>query len=187
MKIHNDIQPPNSGLRDQPPQDKRPNEKRNAAIQLDLIPVGKDDEGQYWPGFGPGVPHATDWRKSKQQGKTPSMDDVRAFWRQHNFELRVTCVRQEYDSENVSETLQPPKKQRDRNLEIDSADLEIGHYHSATKDQDMILLTEEVNREKGVTNYYPRLPWRQEQCNNDESYTFTGPQTYIEMLERQEG
>ncbi|KAA6352757.1 MAG: hypothetical protein EZS28_051717 [Streblomastix strix] len=28
---------------------------------FDLIPVGKDDEGQYWPGFGPGVPHATDW------------------------------------------------------------------------------------------------------------------------------
>jgi hypothetical protein len=32
---------------------------------FDLIPVGKDDEGYYWPGFGPGVPHATDWRKAK--------------------------------------------------------------------------------------------------------------------------
>ncbi|KAA6356382.1 MAG: hypothetical protein EZS28_048090, partial [Streblomastix strix] len=56
---------------------------------FDLIPVGKDDEGQYWPGFGPGVPHATDWRKSKQQGLPLSMEEVKAFWRENNFELRV--------------------------------------------------------------------------------------------------
>ncbi|KAA6384235.1 MAG: hypothetical protein EZS28_020232 [Streblomastix strix] len=49
---------------------------------FDLIPVGKDDDGQYWPGFGPGVPQATDWRKAKLQGQTPSMDDVKAFWRE---------------------------------------------------------------------------------------------------------
>ncbi|KAA6358765.1 MAG: hypothetical protein EZS28_045708 [Streblomastix strix] len=35
---------------------------------FDLIPVGKDDEGQYWPGFDPGVPYAADWKMSKQQG-----------------------------------------------------------------------------------------------------------------------
>ncbi|KAA6358394.1 MAG: hypothetical protein EZS28_046079, partial [Streblomastix strix] len=46
---------------------------------FDLISVGKDDEGQYWPGFGPGVPHATDWRKSKQQDQIHSMDVVRAI------------------------------------------------------------------------------------------------------------
>ncbi|KAA6394467.1 MAG: hypothetical protein EZS28_010004 [Streblomastix strix] len=77
-----------------------------------LIPVGKDDEGQYWPGFGPGVPHATDWRKAKQQGQTPSMDDARAFWKEHNFYLRVACVKKEYDSEDDSETLQPVKTTR---------------------------------------------------------------------------
>ncbi|KAA6358376.1 MAG: hypothetical protein EZS28_046097, partial [Streblomastix strix] len=76
---------------------------------FDLIPVGKDDDGQCWPGFGPGVEHATDWRKSKQQGQTPSMDDVRAFYREHNFDLRIACVRKEYDSEDDSETLQSAK------------------------------------------------------------------------------
>ncbi|KAA6394171.1 MAG: hypothetical protein EZS28_010305 [Streblomastix strix] len=76
------------------------------------IPVGKDYERQYWPGFDPRVPHATDWRKTKQQCQTPSMDDVRAFWREHNFYLRVACVRKEYDSEDYSETLQPTKTTR---------------------------------------------------------------------------
>ncbi|KAA6352839.1 MAG: hypothetical protein EZS28_051634 [Streblomastix strix] len=79
---------------------------------FDLIPVGKDDDGNHWPGFGPGVPHATDWKWTKQQGQTPSMDDVRAFWREHNFDLRVACVRKEYDSEDDSETLQPTKTTR---------------------------------------------------------------------------
>ncbi|KAA6354715.1 MAG: hypothetical protein EZS28_049758, partial [Streblomastix strix] len=79
---------------------------------FDLIPVGKDDDGQYWPGFGPGVPHATDWRKAKQQGQTLSMDEVKAFWREHNFDLRIACVRKEYDSEDDSETLQPAKTTR---------------------------------------------------------------------------
>ncbi|KAA6376949.1 MAG: hypothetical protein EZS28_027523 [Streblomastix strix] len=46
---------------------------------FDQIPVGKDDEDQYWPGFGPSELNATDWRKSKQQGLEPSMDDVRAL------------------------------------------------------------------------------------------------------------
>ncbi|KAA6368395.1 MAG: hypothetical protein EZS28_036078, partial [Streblomastix strix] len=45
---------------------------------FDSIPEGKDNEGQYWPGFGPGVPHATDWRKSKQYELAPSLDEVRA-------------------------------------------------------------------------------------------------------------
>ncbi|KAA6369588.1 MAG: hypothetical protein EZS28_034886 [Streblomastix strix] len=80
--------------------------------RFDLIPVGKDDEGHYWPGFGPGVPHATDWRKTKQQGPTPSIDDVRAFWKEHNFDLRVACVRRDYDSEDDSETLYPTKTMR---------------------------------------------------------------------------
>ncbi|KAA6399184.1 MAG: hypothetical protein EZS28_005291 [Streblomastix strix] len=56
---------------------------------FNLILVRKDDEGNHWPGFGPGVPHATDWRKAKQQGQTLSMDDVRAFWKEHDFDLRV--------------------------------------------------------------------------------------------------
>ncbi|KAA6358612.1 MAG: hypothetical protein EZS28_045861, partial [Streblomastix strix] len=79
---------------------------------FDLIPVGKDDEGLYWPRLGPGVPHATDRRKAKQQGQTLSMDDVRAFWKEHNFDLRVACVRRDYDSEDDSETLQPTKTTR---------------------------------------------------------------------------
>ncbi|KAA6375313.1 MAG: hypothetical protein EZS28_029162 [Streblomastix strix] len=79
---------------------------------FDLIPVGKDDEGQYWPSFGPGVPHETDWRKSKQQGIAPSMDEVRAFWREYNFDLRVACVKKEYDSEDDSEPLQSAKTTR---------------------------------------------------------------------------
>ncbi|KAA6372185.1 MAG: hypothetical protein EZS28_032288, partial [Streblomastix strix] len=61
---------------------------------FDLIPLGKDDEGQYWPGFGPGVPHATDWKK------------------EHHFDLRVAYVRKEYDSEDDSDTLQPTKATR---------------------------------------------------------------------------
>ncbi|KAA6380700.1 MAG: hypothetical protein EZS28_023774 [Streblomastix strix] len=76
---------------------------------FDLIPVGKDDEGQYGPGFDPGVPYATDWRKAKQLGQTPTIDDVRAFWRENNFDLRVACVRREYVLKDDSETLQPAK------------------------------------------------------------------------------
>ncbi|KAA6374060.1 MAG: hypothetical protein EZS28_030415 [Streblomastix strix] len=40
------------------------------------------------------------------------MDEVRAFWREHNFDLKVVCVRKEYDSEDDSETLQPAKTTR---------------------------------------------------------------------------
>ncbi|KAA6397168.1 MAG: hypothetical protein EZS28_007307 [Streblomastix strix] len=79
---------------------------------FDLITVGKDDEGQYWPGFGPSYKHAIYQTKSKQQGIKHSMDDIRAFWREHNFDLRVACVRKEYDSEDDSETLQPVKATR---------------------------------------------------------------------------
>ncbi|KAA6370094.1 MAG: hypothetical protein EZS28_034380, partial [Streblomastix strix] len=79
---------------------------------FDLIPVGKDDEGNHWLGFGPGVPHATDWRKAKQQGQKLTMDDGRAFWKEHDFDLRVACVRRDYDSEDDSETLQPSKTTR---------------------------------------------------------------------------
>ncbi|KAA6389601.1 MAG: hypothetical protein EZS28_014870 [Streblomastix strix] len=149
-RIHDDMPPPNSGPREQPPPDQGLYTQRNTAIPqsailppalnaeqeipgipniltketikehmrswmlkgFDLIPVGKDDDGQYWPGFGPEVPHATDWRKAKQQGQTPSMNEFRAFWREHNFELRVACVRREYDSEDDSETLQPAKTTR---------------------------------------------------------------------------
>ncbi|KAA6390572.1 MAG: hypothetical protein EZS28_013904 [Streblomastix strix] len=148
--IQDDMPPPNSGPRDQPPPGHGLYVQRNAAIPqstifpptlnveqeipgipniltketikdhmhrwmlngFDLIQMGKDDEGHYWPGFGPGVPHATYWRKTKQQGQTPSMDDIKAFWREHNFVLRVACVRKEYDSEDDSETLQPAKTTR---------------------------------------------------------------------------
>ncbi|KAA6367145.1 MAG: hypothetical protein EZS28_037327 [Streblomastix strix] len=79
---------------------------------FDLIPVGKDDEEQYQLGFGAGVQQAADWRKSKQQSQTSFMDDISAFWREYNFDLRVACVRKEYDSENDSETLQPTKTAR---------------------------------------------------------------------------
>ncbi|KAA6358179.1 MAG: hypothetical protein EZS28_046294, partial [Streblomastix strix] len=149
-RTHNQMPPPNSGPRNQPPPGQGLYAQINAPIPqstifppalnaeqeipgipnvliketikdhmhkwmlkgFDLISVGKDDEGHYWPGFGPGVPHATDWRKTKQQGQTPSMDDVKAFWREHNFELRVACVRKEYNSEDDSETLQPAKTTR---------------------------------------------------------------------------
>ncbi|KAA6361217.1 MAG: hypothetical protein EZS28_043256 [Streblomastix strix] len=45
---------------------------------FDQIQVGKDGEGQYWPSFGPGVPHATDLRQSKQQDQdtTPLTEEV---------------------------------------------------------------------------------------------------------------
>ncbi|KAA6316021.1 MAG: hypothetical protein EZS28_055322, partial [Streblomastix strix] len=35
------------------------------------------------------------------------MDDIRAFWREQNFDLRVACEKKEYDSEDDSKTLQP--------------------------------------------------------------------------------
>ncbi|KAA6361364.1 MAG: hypothetical protein EZS28_043109 [Streblomastix strix] len=149
-RTNNDMPPPNSGPRDQPPPGHGLSAKRNSAIPqstifpsnlnaeqeipgisnvltketikdhmhkwilkgFDYIPVKKDDEGQYWPGFCPGVPHAADWRKSKYQGQTLSMDDIRAFCREYNFDLRVACVRKEYDSEDDSETLQPTKTAR---------------------------------------------------------------------------
>ncbi|KAA6381191.1 MAG: hypothetical protein EZS28_023283 [Streblomastix strix] len=76
---------------------------------FDLIPVGKDDEGNHWPGFGPGVRHTADWRKAKQQGQILSMEDVKSFWKEHDYNLRVACVRRDYDSEDDSETLQPSK------------------------------------------------------------------------------
>ncbi|KAA6360071.1 MAG: hypothetical protein EZS28_044402, partial [Streblomastix strix] len=79
---------------------------------FDLVSIGKNDEAHYWTEFDPGVACATDWRKAKQQGQTPSMDDVRAFWREHNFDLRVASVRKEYDSKDDSETLQPTKTTR---------------------------------------------------------------------------
>ncbi|KAA6391900.1 MAG: hypothetical protein EZS28_012574 [Streblomastix strix] len=113
-RTQDDMPPPNSGPRDQPPPGHGLYAQRNAAIPqstifpptlnaeqeipgipnvltkeiikdhmhkwmlkgFDLIPVGKDDEGHYQLGFGPGVPHATDWRKAKQQGLTPTMDEV---------------------------------------------------------------------------------------------------------------
>ncbi|KAA6378700.1 MAG: hypothetical protein EZS28_025775, partial [Streblomastix strix] len=96
---------------------------------FDLIPVGKDDEGNHWPGFGPGVPHASDWRKAKQQGETPSMDDVRAFWREQNFDLRVACP-----------------KQRGKNLEIDSGNIEIDPCHCTIRDHGKTHLIEEMNQ-----------------------------------------
>ncbi|KAA6374203.1 MAG: hypothetical protein EZS28_030270 [Streblomastix strix] len=76
---------------------------------FDLIPVCKDDEGQYQPGFGPGVPYATDWRKSNLQGLTPTVGEDGAFWKDCNFDLRVACVRKKCDSKDNSETLQPTK------------------------------------------------------------------------------
>ncbi|KAA6390378.1 MAG: hypothetical protein EZS28_014096 [Streblomastix strix] len=95
---HDDMPPPNSGPRDQPPPGQGLHAQRNAAIPqsaifplvlsvdqeipgipnvltketikdhmhkwmlkvFDLIPVCKNDEGQYWPGFNLGVSHATD-------------------------------------------------------------------------------------------------------------------------------
>ncbi|KAA6396870.1 MAG: hypothetical protein EZS28_007601 [Streblomastix strix] len=113
---------------------------------FELLPVDKDDEKQYWPGFCPGVPYATDQRKSKRSILAPSMDEVRALWKECNFNLRVECVRKEYDSEYDQETLQPTTLQ-DRNLQIDLEDIEIDPYHHVTRDQDMTLQTEAVNRE----------------------------------------
>ncbi|KAA6375045.1 MAG: hypothetical protein EZS28_029429 [Streblomastix strix] len=150
IRIQDDMPPPNSGPRDQPPPIHELYAQRNAAIPqstifpstlnakqespkilnvltketikdhmhkwmqkgFDLIRVSKDDEGHYWPGFGPGVPHATDWRKTKQQGQTQSMDEFRAFWREYNFDLSVACVRRDYDLEDDSEILQPTKTTR---------------------------------------------------------------------------
>ncbi|KAA6358287.1 MAG: hypothetical protein EZS28_046186, partial [Streblomastix strix] len=141
----NDMSPPNSGPRDQPPPGQGLYAQRNTAIPqstifppalnaeqeipgipnvltketikdhthkwmlkgFDLISVGKDDEGHYWPCFGLGVLQTTNWRKSKHQGIAPSMDEVRAFWREYNFDLNVACVRKEYNSDDDSDTLQP--------------------------------------------------------------------------------
>ncbi|KAA6389247.1 MAG: hypothetical protein EZS28_015228 [Streblomastix strix] len=48
---------------------------------FDQIQVGKDDEVQYWPSFGPGVPHTTDWRQSKQQDRKLEIDlkDIKIY------------------------------------------------------------------------------------------------------------
>ncbi|KAA6397312.1 MAG: hypothetical protein EZS28_007156 [Streblomastix strix] len=40
------------------------------------------------------------------------MNDIKAFWREHNFDLREECVRKEYDSDDDSQTLQPTKATR---------------------------------------------------------------------------
>ncbi|KAA6394263.1 MAG: hypothetical protein EZS28_010207, partial [Streblomastix strix] len=112
-----------------------------------LIPVGKDDEGHYWPEFGPGVPHATDRRKTKQQGQTPSMDDVRALWKKHNFDLRVACARRDYDSKDDSKTLQSSKTTR-RQFRNKFGRNKKDLYHHITRDRDMTLLTEAENQEK---------------------------------------
>ncbi|KAA6360251.1 MAG: hypothetical protein EZS28_044222, partial [Streblomastix strix] len=39
------------------------------------------------------------------------------------------------------------QKQRDKNLQVDSEDIEIGPYHPTTRDQDITILIEEVNQE----------------------------------------
>ncbi|KAA6396345.1 MAG: hypothetical protein EZS28_008130 [Streblomastix strix] len=67
--------------------------------RTDLIPVRKDGEGQYLPAFGPEVPQAVDWRRPKRQSLTPQMDEVRAFWREYNFDLRVACVKKDESGE----------------------------------------------------------------------------------------
>ncbi|KAA6396803.1 MAG: hypothetical protein EZS28_007665 [Streblomastix strix] len=79
---------------------------------FDLIPVVKDIEGQYRPGFGLDVPHVANWRKSQQQGIAPSMEEVKAFWREYNFDLKIENLRKKFDSEDDSETLQPARTTR---------------------------------------------------------------------------
>ncbi|KAA6391241.1 MAG: hypothetical protein EZS28_013230 [Streblomastix strix] len=77
------------------------------------------------------------------------MEEIRAFWRVYNFELRVACVRKEYQSENNSETLFQ-LKQQEKNQEIDAEDIGIYPYHHAITDQDTIPLTEKMN----LKNYH---------------------------------
>ncbi|KAA6343132.1 MAG: hypothetical protein EZS28_052333, partial [Streblomastix strix] len=57
--------------------------------RYDLNPLDKDDKGQYQPDFSPCIPHATDRRKFRQQELHPSMEEVKAFQREYNFELRL--------------------------------------------------------------------------------------------------
>ncbi|KAA6403173.1 MAG: hypothetical protein EZS28_001299 [Streblomastix strix] len=183
-RTHDDMPPPNSGRRDQPPPGHGLYVQRNAAIPqstifppalnaeqeilgianvltketikdhmhiwilkgFDLIPVSKDDEGQYWPGFGPGVLHAADWRKPKQQG-------------QHLHQMKLkrsgknTTLIQEWQVQRKSMTQKTTQrhynqpKQQNKNLEINLEDRDIDLYHRMTRNQDMIPMTEEVNRE----------------------------------------
>ncbi|KAA6377502.1 MAG: hypothetical protein EZS28_026972, partial [Streblomastix strix] len=106
-RTHENMPLLNSGTRDETGNPRNPKhiDKRNyqrPQAQMDAKRVR----------FNTGVPHATDRRKAKQQGQTSSIDDARAFWKEHNFDLRVACVRKEYDSEDDSETLQPSKTTR---------------------------------------------------------------------------
>ncbi|KAA6392914.1 MAG: hypothetical protein EZS28_011562 [Streblomastix strix] len=215
-KTHIDMSPPNSGLRGQLPLGQGPMElyvPKNAVIQQesishpafnteqeipkiangsDLIQVGKDDEGQYWPGFAPSVQHATDWRKPEQQDLAHSMDEVRTFRKEYNFDLRVACVRKEYDSENDSETLQPAKQQY-KNLEFDSEDIEIDPYHHAIRDLDTTPVTEEVNREndqdqevirdRETTKVQERLEWTSIEIRTDMKPGANREVEYEELLE----
>lgn len=59
---------------------------------FDLIAVGKDDDGQYWPGFGPGRGNTTNWRAAKESNRKPTYDEVKAFWKENNFDLKLACV-----------------------------------------------------------------------------------------------
>ncbi|KAA6388651.1 MAG: hypothetical protein EZS28_015823 [Streblomastix strix] len=62
---------------------------------------------------------------SKQQGRAPSMEEVKAFRTEYNFDLRVA----------------------NKNLEINSESIEIRRYYRSIRDKDMTLLKKEVNRE----------------------------------------
>ncbi|KAA6378447.1 MAG: hypothetical protein EZS28_026027, partial [Streblomastix strix] len=76
------------------------------------VPVGNDDKGQHWFSFGPGVLYAIDWRQSKQQGLAPSMEEVNAFWREYNIDLRVARLMKYQYLEDYQETLQQAKTTR---------------------------------------------------------------------------
>ncbi|KAA6394910.1 MAG: hypothetical protein EZS28_009564 [Streblomastix strix] len=67
---------------------------------FDLALLEKDDEDQYWPGFGLRIPHAIDWRKSKQSKVVPSMG-VKAFWRIIRIEEKVGLMIQTMNGRNA--------------------------------------------------------------------------------------
>ncbi|KAA6330821.1 MAG: hypothetical protein EZS28_053451, partial [Streblomastix strix] len=102
---------------------------------FDLIPVGKDDEGQYWLDFGPGVLHATDWRKPKQYGQHLRWMKLKRFGKNTTLIQEWQVQRKSMTQKTTQRHYNQPKQQN-KNLEINLEDREMDIYHRMTRDQD---------------------------------------------------
>ncbi|KAA6347349.1 MAG: hypothetical protein EZS28_052035, partial [Streblomastix strix] len=80
---------------------------------FDLILVGDNDDGQCLPSIGPYRVYAMNWRRAKQAGTPPSIEEVNAFWKEVNFNLSIAYVRMEHDSDEKSQTMKLSKTSKE--------------------------------------------------------------------------